>query len=129
MIFNRYRDLFEDCAPAFWPWLWLQLCLLLAQKADDGRERLIMVTWWGHVCVLAVGDAPCDASGPARDAFEISFTPAFLSLSIARFPGDAPSLDLQPVCAPVRHLTSVRTALTPACLATLCDKSLVTAPG
>ena len=58
MIFARYRDLFEDCPPAFWPWLWLQLVWLLALKEQDGRERLIMVGAWGHVIVLALGDDP-----------------------------------------------------------------------
>lgn len=58
MIFARYRDLFDACLPAFWPWLWLQLAILLAHKAADGRERLIMVTWWGKVFVLAIGDDP-----------------------------------------------------------------------
>ncbi|MEO1642246.1 MAG: hypothetical protein AAFR74_02840 [Pseudomonadota bacterium] len=58
MIFQRHHDLFEICWPVFWPWLWLQLSILCAQKAEDGRERLIMGTWWGKVYVLAVGDAP-----------------------------------------------------------------------
>ncbi len=58
MIFDRYRDLFEDCPPVFWPWLWLQLAFLLALKDQDGRERLIMVSYWGKVIVLALGDDP-----------------------------------------------------------------------
>ncbi len=58
MIFDRYRDLFEDCPPVFWPWLWLQLAFLLALKDQDGRERLIMVSAWGQVIVLALGDDP-----------------------------------------------------------------------
>ncbi len=58
MIFDRFRDLFEDCPPVFWPWLWLQLAFLLALKDQDGRERLIMVSAWGQVIVLALGDDP-----------------------------------------------------------------------
>ncbi len=58
MIFTRFRDLFEDCPPVFWPWLWLQLAFLLALKDQDGRERLIMVSAWGQVIVLALGDDP-----------------------------------------------------------------------
>ncbi len=42
----------------FWPWLWLQLAFLLALKDQDGRERLIMVSAWGQVIVLALGDDP-----------------------------------------------------------------------
>ncbi len=42
----------------FWPWLWLQLAFLLALKDQDGRERLIMVSVWGQVIVLALGDDP-----------------------------------------------------------------------
>ncbi|MDJ0921712.1 MAG: hypothetical protein QNI84_11325 [Henriciella sp.] len=58
MIFERYRDLFDDCAPVFWPWLWVQIALLLAQKQVDQRERLVFATWWGHLVVYAIGDDP-----------------------------------------------------------------------
>jgi hypothetical protein len=91
MIFTRYRDLFDDCVPAFWPWLWLQLALLLAQKAEDGRERLIMVTWWGYVCVLALGDAPHEEAKPNFPEFSASYR----AVQHARFPGDATDLVLQ----------------------------------
>lgn len=54
MIYSRYHDLFELCSPLFWPWLWLQLAIQCAQKAKEGRERLIMVSWWGKVDALAM---------------------------------------------------------------------------
>jgi hypothetical protein len=125
MIFNRYRDLFEDCAPAFWPWLWLQLYLLLAQKADDGRERLIMVTWWGHVFVLAVGDDPHAA--PRATVPDCSV--AYRAICHARFPGDSLDLiaqpDAVPACDPLRPFAPFAAPR----IEKLTDKSFVTAPG
>ncbi|MDJ0920680.1 MAG: hypothetical protein QNI84_06100 [Henriciella sp.] len=57
-MFERYRDLFEYCPPRAWPWLWLQLAYLLACKALDGRERLLMVMPNGRVHVIGLGDDP-----------------------------------------------------------------------
>ncbi len=57
-MFERYRDLFDYCPPKAWPWLWLQLAYLLACKALDGRERLLMVMPNGKVHVLGLGDDP-----------------------------------------------------------------------
>ncbi|MEO1643352.1 MAG: hypothetical protein AAFR74_08455 [Pseudomonadota bacterium] len=92
MIYSRYADMFEICWPVFWPWLWLQLAVLCAQKEQDGRERLIMGTWWGKVYILAVGsdtrvlETTCHLRAQSR-RFETHIAP----LIAAKFPGDAPS--------------------------------------
>lgn len=92
MIFTRYRDLFDACLPAFWPWLWLQLAILLAHKAADGRDRLIMVTWWGRVCVLALGDDP-NADRPWYPAdLRAHVRPLALAIDAYNMPANGPQL-------------------------------------
>ena len=123
MIFQRYADLFEICSPLFWPWLWLQLAILCAQKAEDGRERLIMVSWWGKVDVLAIGSAPNMLQG-----FEAPAPCAALSESLsARFPGDTPALLERTEPAPLYHLQI--TAPAQAALPLLQDKTRILEPG
>ncbi|MEM1086524.1 MAG: hypothetical protein AAGH90_02250 [Pseudomonadota bacterium] len=131
MIFQRYSDLFEICSPIFWPWLWLQLAILCAQKAEDGRERLIMVSWWGKVYVLAVGSDP-DALEAERHLrkqtgrFETRLSP----LLSAKFPGDTPALTERadavpllprPIQITARSITAARPLLQ--------DKTHALAPG
>ncbi|MEL7232277.1 MAG: hypothetical protein AAGJ85_07190, partial [Pseudomonadota bacterium] len=101
MIFQRYADLFEICSPIFWPWLWLQLSILCVQKAEDGRERLIMGTWWGKVYVLAVGSDPdaLDAAGHLRTHI-VRFETRLGPLLTAKLPGDAPALALRAETSP-----------------------------
>ena len=123
MIFQRYADLFELCSPIFWPWLWLQLALLCAQKAEDGRERLIMVSWWGKVDVLAIGSAPS-----LLQTLQTHAQCAALKESLnARFPGDTPALLERTELAPLRPLQI--TALTQAAHPLLQDKTRIPEPG
>jgi len=91
MIFERYRDLFDACAPLFWPWLWLQLAMLLAQKEVDGRARLIMVNWWGQVILLWFGDDPNAESPWTSDRIWDHVRPmeACLASSISQIPAQA----------------------------------------
>ena len=133
MIFSRYADLFEICWPVFWPWLWLQLSILTAQKAEDGRPRLIMGTWWGKVYVLAVGDDP---NAPPNDPFSLFRAPSstlYSTLIAAKFPGDTPALAHR--TAPMPHtprgLFLAPTGLCASALAAfyLLDKSFVSPPG
>ncbi|MEM1037254.1 MAG: hypothetical protein AAGI14_10890 [Pseudomonadota bacterium] len=98
MIFQRYADLFEICSPIFWPWLLLQLAILCAQKAEDGRERLIMGTWWGKVYLLAVGSAPSEPSAAPNP------NTIFTQSLTARFPGDTSALTERAEAAPLPPL-------------------------
>ena len=122
MIFQRYSDLFEICLPIFWPWLWLQLMILHAQKNQDGRERLIMGTWWGKVYVLAVGSAPSEH--PDAPIPNTHFTQSLT----ARFPGDTPALNKreEPSPLPPLQITPRRTL---AALPLLQDKTRIPEPG
>ena len=129
MIFHRYHDLFEICWPVFWPWLWLQLAALCAQKAEDGRERLIMGTWWGKIYVLAVGDDPNKSAMPRNVPSEGALRAALA----AKFPGDTAALAARAeaaLCAFAPRLTQTTPApATPAALSDPQDKTRILAPG
>ena len=85
MIYARYKDLFDYVWPVFWPWLWLQLALLVDAKERDGRDRLIMVFWWGKVLV-AVGDDP--SAAPAFTPDQVWEYARPLSVGLAHFSTD-----------------------------------------
>ncbi|MEM1086401.1 MAG: hypothetical protein AAGH90_01630 [Pseudomonadota bacterium] len=129
MIFQRYSDLFEICLPIFWPWLWLQLAILCAQKAEDGRERLIMGTWWGKVYVLAVGSdadalqAECLIK-TQTDRFETRLSP----LLTAKFPGDTPALTERADAVPLLPRQMTARSIT-AARPLLQDKTHILDPG
>ena len=133
MIFSRYHDLCEICWPVFWPWLWVQLSILTAQKAEDGRQRLIMGTWWGKVYVLAIGDDPKTLPNAPFSHFEAPPSAPFMTLIAAKFPGDTPALAHR--TAPMPHtprgLFLAPTGLCASALAAFCllDKSFVSPPG
>ncbi|MEM1036988.1 MAG: hypothetical protein AAGI14_09550 [Pseudomonadota bacterium] len=122
MIFQRYADLFEICLPIFWPWLWLQLMILCAQKAEDGRERLIMGTWWGKVYLLAVGSAPSEPSAAPNP------NTIFTQSLTARFPGDTSALIEHEEPSPLPPL-QIAARCTLAALPIVQDKTHILEPG
>lgn len=86
-----------------------------------------MVTWWGRVCVLAVGDNPAALAVGAASAATVQTS--YHALLRARFPGDALHTGAIGEAVPSLPRGPFKRAAPSIGLQTLIDSSFVAPPG